>query len=232
MLRNYLTTAINNLLKNKLYSAINIIGLAIGLAACLVIALYVRDQTSYDKQWKDSGRIYRVNYSKQLPGSERIKNATTPLPVMPALQEYFGDKIEQSTRTYAYIVIIDKGTAEFRDTMMFVDPDFIKMFQFKVLAGSMENTLADRSNIAISEEVARRHFGNRDPIGKVMTINFMSTKLPFKVTAVYRIPGNTILDEIPLFALLDYTNAPPSWRSWNPTLNYTYFKLKKGIDIQ
>ncbi len=232
MLRNYLTTAINNLLKNKLYSAINIIGLAIGLAACLVIALYVRDQTSYDKQWKDSGRIYRVNYSKQLPGSERIKNATTPLPVMPALQEYFGDKIEQSTRTYAYIVIIDKGTAEFRDTMMFVDPDFIKMFQFKVLAGSMENTLADRSNIAISEEVARRHFGNRDPIGKVMTINFMSTKLPFKVTAVYRIPGNTILDDIPLFALLDYTNAPPSWRSWNPTLNYTYFKLKKGIDIE
>ena len=100
MLKNYITIAINNLLKNKLYSAINIIGLAIGLSACIVIALYVRDQTSYDKQWKDSDRIYRVNFTDQAPGKEPLKYAESPLPAMQALKEYFKDNIEQTARAY------------------------------------------------------------------------------------------------------------------------------------
>ena len=91
MLKNYFITAINNLLKNKLYGAINIAGLAIGLAACIVIGLYVRDQTSYDRQWKDSDRIYRVNFSVKWPGREPIKWSAAPYPTMPALKEYFKD---------------------------------------------------------------------------------------------------------------------------------------------
>ena len=73
MLKNYLTTALNNLIKNKLYSTINIVGLAIGLAACIVISLYVKDQYSYDKQWENSDRIYRVNSFLDIPGRQSIK---------------------------------------------------------------------------------------------------------------------------------------------------------------
>ncbi len=236
MLKNYITIAINNLLKNKLYSAINIIGLAIGLAACIVIALYVMDQNSYDKQWDDSDRIYRVNFSIELPGRGRMKFSAAPLPAMPALEEYFVDKIEQSARTLgggvAGPTVIDTGTANFRNIIVNVDPSFIEMFQFKVLAGSLGDTLADRKNIALSEKIAGRYFGNQDPIGKVITIGTGNNKADRKVTAVYRIPGNTVFDDIPLLGLLDDTNLPPFLRSWTMCSSGTYFKLKKGIDIE
>ena len=232
MLKNYFIIAINNLLKNKLYSAINIAGLAIGLAACIIIGLYVRDQFSYDKQWKDSDRIYRVNCTIIMPGKAPARAAVSPLPAMPALQEYFGDKIEQGTRTYGTFagpVVIDTGTTKFSDIIVSVDPSFIEMFQFKVLTGSLEETLTDRNNIALSEKTASCYFGNQNPIGKVITIGTGNFKTNRKVTAVYRIPGNTVLDDIPLLSLLDDTNVPSNWWSWN---DYTYFKLKKGIDIE
>jgi putative ABC transport system permease protein len=161
-----------------------------------------------------------------------MRNAVAPLPVMPALEEYFKEKIEQSARTFTGAVVIDTGTTEFRDELVNVDPSFIEMFQFKVLAGSLEDTLADRNNIALSERIARRHFGNQDPIGKVITIGNGYNKTDYKVTAVYRIPGNTVLDDIPLLALLDYTNYPPALKWWYNPNSGTYFKLKKGIDIE
>ncbi|MFC1494977.1 ABC transporter permease [Thermodesulfobacteriota bacterium] len=232
MLKNYLITALNNLIKNRLYSFINIAGLAIGLAACIVIALYVMDQYSYDRQWKDSDRIYRVNVTQNIPGGKLTRGAGSPFPAMPALQEYFKDKIEQSTRTYAVSPIIHKGNAQFRDLMMTVDPSFIEMFQFEVLAGSLEDTLANIMNIAVSERIARRQFGNQDPIGKVITIGNGYNKTDYKVTAVYRIPGNTVLDDIPLLQLLDERTVHPSLRSWRHNVVRTYFKLKKGIDIE
>jgi putative ABC transport system permease protein len=232
MLINYFATAINHLIKNKLYSAINIAGLAIGMAACIVIALYVRDQSSYDKQWKDSDRIYRVNFSVELPGKERVRYAFTPLPAMPMLEAYFKDKIEQSARSFGLSADIHKGNAKFRNELVNVDPSFIEMFQFEVLAGSLKDTLAGRNNIALSENIAGRHFGNQDPIGKVITISIGSMKVDYKVTAVYRIPGNTVLDDIALLALLDYTNYPKYWKSWDTYAGHAYFKLKKGIDIE
>ena len=232
MLKNYFTIAVNNLIKNKLYSAINIAGLAIGLAACIVIALYVRDQTSYDKQWKDHDRIYRVNYSIHPPGKEPKRLALSGLEAMPVLQEYFGDKIEQSARTFGLAADIHKGNAKFRSELLDVDPSFIEMFQFKVLAGSLEDTLANIRNIALSERIAKRQFGKQDPIGKVITISIGYNKTDYKVTAVYRIPGNTVLDDIPLLRLLDYTNYPPYWKTWSAQGGRTYFKLKKGIDIE
>ncbi len=232
MLKNYITIAINNLLKNKLYSAINIIGLAIGLAACLVIALYVRDQTSYDKQWKDSDRIYRVNYSMHPPGKKPNRIAYSGLEAMPALQKYFGDKIEQSARTFGLAADTLRGNDKFRDELLDVDPTFIEMFQFEVLAGSLEDTLASIRNIALSERIAKRQFGNQDPIGKVITIGIGGRYTDYKVTAVYRIPGNTVFDDIPLLRLLDYTGYMQFWKSWAVSGGQTYFKLKKGAHIE
>ena len=234
MLKNYFITAINNLIKNKLYSAINIIGLAIGLASCIIIGLYVRDQTSYDKQWKDSDRIYRVNFSVQPPGEEPIKSSTTPFPAMQVLKDYFKDNFEQATRTYAgngeYTIVI--GTDRFQSRLTKVDPSFIDIFQLKVLAGSLKDTLTNNTNIALSEETARRHFGSQDPIGKVITIGTGNYKTDFKVTAVYRIPGNTILDDIPIIALLDDKLIPQSLKQWFYSEYRTYIKLKAGVDIE
>jgi putative ABC transport system permease protein len=171
MLKNYFTIALNNLIKNKLYSAINITGLAIGLAACIVIGLYVRDQTSYDRQWKDSDRIYRVNISGQLPGAEPIRSTLTPLPTMQALKEYFKGDFEQTARAFTGQgeSTIDIGTDRFKSRFTNVDPAFFDIFQLKVIAGSLKETLTSPTNVALSEEIAIRHFGSQDPIGKVIT---------------------------------------------------------------
>ncbi|MFC1495579.1 ABC transporter permease [Thermodesulfobacteriota bacterium] len=231
MLKNYSTTAINNLFKNKLYSAINIIGLAIGLAACIVIALYVKDQYSYDRQWPNSDRIYRVNLFENLPGKEPSKSAITPLPAMPLLEEYFKDKIEKSTRVYPNRMIIDTGETKFENILVNVDPAFIDMFPFEVIAGSLETTLAKPANIALSAEVAKRHFGNQNPIGKVITLSIDVFKFDFEITAVYKIPGNSVLD-VPLLSFLDYDNEPGILKTWYSQSCRSFFQLKDGIDIE
>jgi putative ABC transport system permease protein len=231
MLKNYYITAINNLIKNKLYTVINIVGLSIGLAACILIALYVKDQYSYDKQWKDSDRIYRVNFFQHLPGREPSKMAWAPLPAMPQLEEYFKGKIEKSARALPSGMIIDTGETKFENTLVEVDPAFIEMFQFEVLAGSLENTLSKPSNIALSEEVANRHFGNQNPIGKAITLSFDTFKYDYEITAVYRIPGDTVLD-VPLLSLLDDDSSPEILKSWYTYSTRSFFQLKEGIDIE
>ena len=141
--------------------------------------------------------------------------AVAPLPAMPALNEYFGDKIEQRARAFAFpMTAIDTGTAEFKDIKVSVDPSFIEMFRFEVLAGSLEDTLANITNIALSEKTAWRYFGNQDPIGKVITIGLRDFKEDLKVTAVYRIPGNTVLEDIHLLGLLNEKILPPALTHW------------------
>jgi putative ABC transport system permease protein len=231
MFRNYITTAVNNLIKNKLYSVINIAGLAIGLSACIVIALYVKDQFSYDKQWKDSDRIYRVNFSATLPGKPRAEFSASPLPAMHALSEYFKDKIEKSARVFSGEMTIDIGIDRFKGRVADIDRAFIDMFQLNVIAGSLQDTLTGINNVALSEEIAKRHFGKEDPVGKVITMSIENIKNDYKVTAVYRVPGNTVLD-IPVLALFDDTLLPTSIRNWFNFNCSTYLKLKKGVDIE
>ncbi len=230
MFKNYLITALNNLIKNKLYSTINIVGLAIGLSACIVISLYVKDQYSYDKHWENSDRIYRVNCDLDIPGREPVKFRWSPVPAMPLLEEYFNDKIEKSTRAFPSTMVIDTGDAKFEDTLVQVDPAFIEMFHLEVLSGSLENTLLQPNNIALSEKVAKRHFGEQDPIGKVLTLSLENYRSDYKVTAVYRIQGNTVIN-LPLLSLFDDINTPGIYKSWLAFSTQSFFLLKEGVDI-
>ena len=98
MFKNYLMTALNNLLKNRLYSFVNIVGLAVGLMACILISLYVQDELSYDEQWEKSGQIYRIIQETEFPGSVVTKDGFTSLPVLSNLMNFFPSDIEAGTR--------------------------------------------------------------------------------------------------------------------------------------
>ena len=154
---------------------------------------------------------------------------------MQALQEYFKGKIEKSARIFSGEMTIDTGMDRFKGRVADIDPGFIDMFQLEVIAGSLKDTLTNIRNVALNEEIARRHFGSQDPIGKVIT---MSTTLgtenisnDYKVTAVYHVPGNTVLD-VPVLALFDDTLLPPVVKSWYNYNCETFFKLKEGVDIE
>ena len=136
MLKNYIITAINNLLKNKLYGAINIIGLAVGLAACILITLYVQDELSYDKHWEKSDLIYRVNNIWTLPDTPKQTSPATSFPVLPSLINFFPEDIELGTRIWNGIPgVIQVDNKRYPGSIPQVIKNFLKYSSVKYSAG-------------------------------------------------------------------------------------------------
>ncbi|MGD9158553.1 MAG: ABC transporter permease [Desulfobacteraceae bacterium] len=234
MLKNYFTIAINNLIKNKLYSAINIIGLAVGLTACLLITLYVRDELSYDKGWEKADLICRVNNIMSSGNSPKQTFPMTSMPALAALKKYFLEEIKFGTR----IMGLSNGVIEIKDKQYpalvpKVDKEFPKIFQCDVLRGSLEKTLQIPGNIALSEELAVKYFGNKNPIGEAIThIPEYGDKKEYIVTAVYRfISPNTILN-ISCFSLIDEVYYSFMADDWNMSSPETYIRLTETASIE
>lgn len=186
MLKNFLRIAWRNLIRKKGYSAINILGLAVGMACCLLILMWVEDEMSYDRFHKQSDDIYRV--VTELRYGERSTNlATTPAPLAPMLKQEIPDIMEYC-RYYQYdgslIQFTDK--AFFERQIHFADPSFFKIFTFSPVEGNIESSLEDKRSIVITESIAQKYFGDGNALGQVLSIKGLGD---FSVSAV--------LDEIP-----------------------------------
>ncbi len=226
MLKNYITIAINNLLKNKLYSAINIIGLAVGLAACIIITLYVQNELSYDN-WEKADLIYRINM--RIPRVATYPN--TSVLFLPALKKYFPEDIEFGTRIMNYYGEMQIGDMRYRAPFAKVDEDFVNIFKAEVLKGSLKNTLQSPDNIALSEQSAVQYFGDKDPIGETITFWDNDNEEQYHVTAVYRfITPKTVLN-IPCFSLLEESRLPENFFKWYNHNLKTYIRLSETADI-
>ncbi len=239
MFKNYLIAALNNLLINRLYSIINIVGLAVGLMACILITLYVQDELSYDEQWEKSQQIYRVNQETEFPGSVLSRGAFTAMPILPTLLNHFPSEIETGSRLrFEPDVDIQVDGTAYTEQFVRVDPEFSELFQLDMVLGSLEDTFADIYSIALSEELATRLFGSADPIGKTITVpsRFVFPAKDYTVNAVYRLPeGNTILRGdtrfgISSLVLLDDSNMPSAVNSWQNGILQTYVLLRDGVD--
>ncbi|MES2604220.1 MAG: FtsX-like permease family protein, partial [Pseudomonadota bacterium] len=234
MFKNYLTTALNNLVGNKLYSGINITGLAFGLAASILIALYVLDETSYDQHWESANRIYRVNTSAWSAGSGFVPSAYAAIPVMPALQDFFPEAIETGTRVMAFDSEITIGNQRFEEGVPRVDRGFLDMFELELLAGSLADALAEPGKVGLRADVAQRFFGAgnslAEVIGQVLTISYNGVVRDYQVAAVYRFPaGNTVLD-LPMLTLLDTSVLPPMYSNWGARTTNSYVQLLPDAD--
>lgn len=237
MLKNYLATALNNLLKNKLFSFINIAGLSIGLAACLLIALYVQMESSYDKHWSNGDRLYRVNTSIDMTGGDPRRSGWTSLLALNALKTYFPDEIEYASRVRGTNKELYVGEQRYEDVVVNVDPDIVNMLDFDVLAGDLARTLSDPRSIALSATQAAIYFGTANAVGQELTIvrainQAQSVRENFQVGAVYRVPGPTVID-LPAMAMLDEATFDLfTFGNW-VTLDFTtYVQMKSGIDKQ
>ncbi len=214
MLKNYITIAINNLLKNKLYSAINIIGLAVGISACILLTLYVQEELSFDRGWEKPDLIYRMkNKVNFVPSLSTPFPLTSPL-LLPALKNYFSEDIEYATRIKTKTGTFKIKNTYYSEAVTFVDKDFINIFQSSLISGNLEKTLQSPGNIALNEKTALLYFGDKNPIGRV--INFIrdnGNEDQYKVTAVFRfISPNTSLD-VNVFSLLEEPEKsnPGNW---------------------
>jgi putative ABC transport system permease protein len=230
MLKNYLKIALRNILRDKVFSIINIAGLAIGIATCLIIMLFVQDELSYDKFNEKADRIVRVGFKGKMSG-ETMNEASVMPPVAKALQNDY-PAIQNTTRLKIYggIEKIVYQTKTFRENKVaFVDPNFFEVFTIPFIKGNTKKALNEPNTVVISKEAANKYFGNQDPIGKLL--NFKNTNTFFKVTGLFdKIPENAHF-HFDLFASM--ANIPEAKEtSWMAGNFYTYLVLPEGYDYK
>lgn len=182
LLGNYYRIAKRNLLKHKLYSVINTVGLATGITCCILIAFYLHQETGYDSFYKNKDRIYRVVMdAKNTKESNRF--GLTYTPVADVLRADFPE-IEEVTRIFLRDPqsIKANGKVFHESRIGFADPNFFKVLSFKLIKGTADNVLSDIGNVVISRSTATKYFGETDPLGK--TIRYNNYK-DFKVTGIF-----------------------------------------------
>ncbi|HEY8970238.1 MAG TPA: ABC transporter permease [Puia sp.] len=237
MLRNYLKIAFRNLTRNKLYSSINIFGLAAGLAVCLLIMLYIFDELSYDKHQKDGDRIYRLAY---ISNSGETWSAQ-PAPVAFTLKAEMPEA-EQVTRLLK-VPDLDKILLQyeqepntkkfFEPNGYYVDSTFFQIFTYDFTYGNATSALSKPNSIVLSESVAAKMFGQENPIGKAVKLQLPFGNPVYTVRAVFK---ENYKSHIPAHFFMSmqnsdvgaWVNSQQSWATNN--IFHTYVKLKSGTD--
>jgi putative ABC transport system permease protein len=200
MIKNYLKIAFRNLLKHKVFSLINILGLAVGMTACFLIYLYVSFELSYDSFHKNDDRIYRIVADIKTP-TEVINSSIPAQAVPPNIKNEFPE-VESFVRIADDQVLVRKGDIKFQEeNAAWVDSSFFHVFDFKLLKGDPQTALKDQFSIVFSETAAKKYFGKEDPIGQTVLIT--GGGHPAKVTGIMKdMPENS---QIRLDMLLSMT---------------------------
>jgi putative ABC transport system permease protein len=180
MIRNYFKVAIRHLQKNKLYAFINVFGLAIGITSCLLIGIYIWHELSYDSFHKNANRIVRVTWEYNF-GDADNKTATTGTKVGPQFQRTFPE-VENYVRTLKYPRVIEYNKKQFDEkNFLYADSAFFSVFSFQLIKGNPATVLDAPEKLVITKSMAKKYFGEDDPIGKTIKVN--ATK-EFVVTGV------------------------------------------------
>lgn len=228
MLKVFFKIAWRNLVRNKTYSLINMIGLASGLACFILIAMYVSDELSFDRFNVKADRIYRINSNIKLGGSE-LNLAVTSDPMGNALKKDY-PQIEEFTRIYASGggKLIKKGNEFISENFVaHADSTFFNVFTFEAIKGDLKNALNDPNSVVITESTAKKYFGTTDVLGKYLDVNENTSTL-YKVTAVIKdMPHNSHFRYDCLFSMDNVNYDFNSFLSHN---FHTYLLLKPGVN--
>ena len=206
MFRNYLVTALRNIARHKLYSFINIAGLAVGLACAILIMLFVHDELSYDKWIAGSENLWRVEVTYHVPGrADPIITAQTTMPDAGCDARPDSGGAQRRPAWSREGMTLTAGDRQFSENVGVVDPNFLQMIPLPLVEGDPRTVLSRPENLVISQSAARKYFGDADPIGKTLTtgrggcdMTIRPAPTPpscFKVVGVMRdLPHNTQLD--------------------------------------
>ena len=234
MLRNYFKVAIRSILKDKFYSLINVLGLTLGIASCIFIAIYIQDELSFDRFNTKAKRIYRVIEFIETEGSGE-RSSSAPFPTGPTLLEEYGNLIETQVRFFDFqspTLLISEKTRdkEFNEPhVLFVDSTFFQIFDYEVSKGDKATALQKPNSVLLTESAATRYFGNEDPMGKFLQIEGRQELL---VTGVMPDPPENAHFQfeflVSFSTLRNFFNGqyPQNWY-WNPC--WTYVLLKDGV---
>lgn len=227
MLLNYFKIAFRQLWRNRLYSLLNGVGLAVGMACCLLIALYVYDEWHYDRFHTNFEHIYRIT-EKQKQAEGIFDVAVTPGPLAPALAKDFPD-VQATTRVGRWPGLLTQGTRTVElEYLLIVDPGFFSVFSFGLVAGNAATVFRNPNEVILTEATAERFFGanwrSRNVLGQVITLN---QKSPLTVVGVARNPPAN--SSISFEALLPFKwlEQNDEWSmKWNSNSYHTYVQVR------
>jgi len=233
MIRSYLKIAFRNLLKNKVFSLINILGLAIGMTACLLILQYVRFELSYDRFTPDAEQLHRVVTVNYNNGEAVYSDAMSFNGVGPLLKEQFTE-VEEFARAFR----VFGGLTVQRDENIFAepeallaDPSFLAFFDYHLKNGNPEGALSQPFSMVLTESVAKAYFGEEDPLGLSVRVPEGEFEGDYQVTGI--LPDTPANTHLKFNLLISYSTfwsvgAEINWNSFN---DYTFVKVHEGTDL-
>lgn len=238
MIQNYIKIAWRNILNNRGYATINIVGLAIGLACCLLIVIYVQNELSYDKYHVNKDRIFRIVHDYREVGSTEQHQIWGNAPIGEALKADFPEieKIVQFSGQTS--ILLKQGENRFQEeNVFFMDSTAFDVFSWKILAGNPHTALKNAYSVVLTESTAKKYFGDQNPIGKTIEGGLAAGRADaglYTVTAVMAdVPANSHFTFDALLSMSTFRKARPDIfenEGWGYVDFYTYFLASKDFD--
>ena len=228
MLKNYLKIALRNFQRHKGYSFINIAGFAIGMAVCLLILIYVRQELSYDKYHKDGDRVFRIAQDIQTQTSNRIFAPISPMVALTLKAEF--PQVEYAARalTTSPRLVKREETLFYEDRFMYADQELFDVLTIPLILGNPQEALTRPQTLVISERIAQKYFGKDNPLGKILNIN----QQDFEITGVaVNSPENTHM-KYDLIASMETLADLSEMTNWYSTMFYTYLKVRPNVNME
>jgi len=223
MFRNYLKVAFRSLNKNRVYAVINILGLALGLAITILVFMFIKDETSYEKHWSGYDRVYRTGIKADMMG-QKMDAPVSPSPMANALRTEFTD-VETATRINTVsqeILMRHEQTKVYIQKGVYADSSFFKVFDYEFVHGDPNTALKEENALVLTEETARKLFGDKSAIGGVVNYD---NRRDYIVRGVVKEPKGHAHFQFDMFmARNEIQNV------WISNNNHTYVKLKEGAD--
>jgi putative ABC transport system permease protein len=231
MIKNYLKSALRNIKRHKGYAFINIAGLAIGMACCILILMYITTELSYDRYHVNADRIFRLGLDANMGGM----NVATPIsnvPSAPTLIQAYPEVIDAARiRTVSKRAVQYEDKVFFENGILYADNSIFQVFSFPLTKGDPDTALNPAYTVVLTEETAQRYFGNDNPMGKVLKYN---NQYDFTVTGVMKnVPKNShfTFDMLCSYETL-YDLNREAMEEWFNFRDYTYLLLSKGFDFK
>jgi len=237
MIKNYFIIAIRNLIRQKGYFIINLVGLTIGLTACLLITFYVIDELSYDKFHEKGDRIYRVGYQYKAPSGEVYKFPVTEYKFKEAFESYYNqieDFVRINSQTSSFYIKYQNNKF-YEEGISLVDSTFFDMFTFKWVMGNKKTALKEPFTVVITESIAQKYFGDSIPIGKNLEVFSETGKVEVKVTGVIEnMPKNSHFHLTILGSMTTgkYMYTEMVLENWGEMSQFSYILLPEKVSIE
>lgn len=229
MFKNYLKIALMNIKKHKGYSLINIAGLATGMACCILILIWIKEDLSYDRFHEHTRNLYRVVNDLDF-GPTRFDTYGTPYPLGPAMKKEIPEILDTARFLPAKKILVSTAENRFyEEKFYFTDPAVFKMFTFPFIKGDAGSALSNPSSVVITEEIAFKYFGNRDPLGQTIQAK---NQHDYTVTGVIKnIPENSHL-QFDFLASVERAASLGYKTHWTAWFYDTYVLLKPGSSFK